>query len=94
MGVSAQGVSFTEELYEFTPLYYGGPCQVRYYNSEKKAWRGGIVYQDFIIDGETGERFLIEDVVADAVVASALLPDNVIVELAWIDLSDTILGNS
>ena len=77
--------------YEYTPLYYKTPCQVRFYDVYDGIWRGGLAYQDKILCGCCGGILNIQDIIDDAKKA-AIHFDNVIVELEWIDISDAILG--
>ena len=83
-----------EEKYEYTPLYYGTPCQVRFYdglNPAEVVWHGGIAYQDYIICGCCGMVLPIQEVIDDGV-ACGLHWDDVIVELEWLDVSEAIRG--
>ena len=83
-----------ESTYEYTPLYYGTPCQVRFYdgnNPDEVVWHGGIAYQDYIICGCCGLVLPIQEVIDDGV-ACGLHWDDVIVELEWLDVSEAIRG--
>lgn len=83
-----------ESTYEYTPLYYGTPCQVRFYdglNPAEVVWHGGIAYQDYIICGCCGMVLPIQEVIDDGV-ARGLHWDDVIVELEWLDISEAIQG--
>lgn len=83
-----------ESTYEYTPLYYGTPCQVRFYdglNPAEVVWHGGIAYQDYIICGCCGMVLPIQEVIDDGV-ACGLHWDDVIVELEWLDVSEAIRG--
>ena len=79
-----------EQEYEWTPLFYGTPCQVRFYNAIDGLYYGGIAFGDIIICGCCGGITCIEDVVSAAVEAGISCEDAVI-ELSWYDLSDAIL---
>jgi hypothetical protein len=79
-------------LYEYTPLYYGTPCQVRFYEAADGYYRGGIAYHDFIICGCCGAVLKTDDVVAEAEKAGIHWDHAVIEYGEWVDLSDTIRG--
>ena len=82
-----------EQKYEYTPLYYGTPCQVRFYdgnNPDDITWHGGIAYQDYIICGCCGLVLPIQEVIDDAVVCGVHW-DEAIVELEWVDISKDII---
>lgn len=76
---------------EYTPLYYKTPCQVRYYETEDGQYYGGIALQDFIICGHCGTVMPIDDIVKCAVRAGVDY-DDAIIELDWMDMSNTIIG--
>jgi hypothetical protein len=81
-------------LYEYTPLYYGTPCQVRFVDcgDPKNITKcGGIAYQDFIICGCCGAILKIDDIIKDAEKAGVHW-DDAIVELEWINISESITG--
>lgn len=80
-----------EEKYEYTPLYYGTPCQVRFYEAADALYRGGIAIHDHIICGCCGAVLLIEDIIKDAAKAG-IHWDDAVVELDWADISDIIKG--
>ena len=73
------------EIYEYTELYYGTPCQVRFYDISRDEMIGGIAYHDFIICGSTGNILPIEKVIA-AAVSTGMHWDDAVVELDWLDL--------
>jgi hypothetical protein len=77
--------------YEYTPLYYGTPCQVKFYDTFDGMWRGGIAYRDLIFCGCCGTTLIIQDIVDDATKAG-MHWDDAIIELEWLDISDVILG--
>ena len=78
-----------EKKYEYTPLYYGTPCQVRFYEAADGLYRGGIAYRDYIICGCCGAVLLIDDVVNDAACVGVHW-DDAVVELEWVDIEQTI----
>ena len=78
--------------YEYTPLYYGTPCQVRFYDAENGKYYGGIALHDFIICGLTG-NILITDKVVKKAVADGIHWDDAVVEMEWLDISDAIFNN-
>lgn len=73
---------------QYTPLYYSTPCQVRWYNPSTKKYYGGIAYLDKLIKGD-GSVFKTDEIVLNAV-KSGLNPDDAVIELDWIDISEAI----
>ena len=80
-----------QDKYEYTPLYYKTPCQVRFYDANDGLWRGGIALHDCIICGCCGAIMGIEDLIKDAEKFGVHF-DDAIIELEWIDVSDEIKG--
>ena len=95
MGVIVQGCDFFQkELYEYTPLYYGTPCQVRFIDCgdpDNITICGGIAYKDEIICGCCGAILSIDEIIKDAEEAGYHW-DNAIIELEWIDIDEAIRG--
>ena len=80
--------------YEYTPLYYGTPCQVKFVDCgdpDNITLCGGIAYHDFVICGCCGTILSIQEIIDDAV-ANGYHWDDAIIELEWLDISDEILG--
>ena len=80
--------------YEYTPLYYGTPCQVKFVDCgdpDNITLSGGIAYHDFVICGCCGAILSIQEIIDDAV-ANGYHWDDAIIELEWLDISDEILG--
>ena len=77
--------------YEYTPLYYGTPCQVRFYEGFEKQYRYGIAYHEEIFCGCCGLVYKIEDIIEDAK-KEGVHWDDAVVELEWADLMDIIKG--
>ena len=77
--------------YEYTPLYYGTPCQVRFWDIDNGEYCGGIAYHDFIICGRTGNILPIHRIVKLAA-DDGIHWDNAVIELEWLDIGDTILN--
>ena len=77
--------------YKYTSLYYGTPCQVRFYSPKTNAWTGGIAVYDYIICGHSGEIFFIEDVILNFEENKGHF-DDAIIEMEWIDISNEIIG--
>jgi hypothetical protein len=80
--------------YEYTPLYYGTPCQVRFVDCgdpNKIIACYGIAYKDEIICGCCGAILSIDGVIKDAEKAGVHW-DDAIIELEWIDISENIKG--
>lgn len=80
-----------EQEISYTPLYYATPCQVKFYDANACAYRGGIALYDYIICGCCGEMLLTDEVVKNAEMAD-IHWDDAVIELEWIDLSDIIKG--
>ena len=73
-------------------LYYAHPVQVRFWDTNQLKYVGGIAYHDYIICACCGEALRIDEILDLAMKMSKLDPDKAIVELAWIDISQEILG--
>lgn len=73
-------------------LYYAHPVQVRYWDYERHMFVGGIGYHGFVIDATTGECKSIVDIGSAAANDNKSL-DEAIIELDWLSLNRTILGN-
>lgn len=82
------GEDLLEVISEFTPLYYGTPCQVRWYNSVTKKWYGGIALYGSLIKGD-GSMVTLQSIIVAAIL-DHIDPDDAIVELEWVDLSKAI----
>ena len=81
-------------VYEYVPLYYGTPCQVRFVDCgdpNNITTSYGIAYKDEIICGCCGAVLSIVEIVKDAEKAG-IHWDDAIIELEWIDISESIRG--
>ena len=81
--------------YEYIPLYYGTPCQVKFVDCgdpDNITLCGGIAYHDFVICGCCGAILSIQEIIDDAV-ANGYHWDDAIIEMKWIDISQEIIGN-
>lgn len=78
--------------YAYTPLYYNGPTQVRFYDWRDNRYHGGIGYHDFIISG-TSEVLIIEKIIREAA-AVGMHWDDAIIELDWLNLDGYIWGTT
>lgn len=76
--------------YEYVPLFYGTPCQVRFWGNGE--YFGGIAYHDIIICGCCGDVLKIDDVVEKAK-QDGIHFDDAIIELEWLNISDKISWN-
>jgi hypothetical protein len=76
--------------YEYTPLYYGTPCQVKYWDIDEDKYVGGICLRDELICGCCGSICKIDEMIA-AGVAHGKHWDDVIIELEWKDINENIL---
>jgi hypothetical protein len=77
--------------YEYTPLYYATPCQVRFFHPSRHKFEGGIALHNMITSGVDGEIFIIDYVVFSAA-AYNVHWDDAVVELEWLDISPSILN--
>ena len=80
--------------YEYTPLYYGTPCQVRFVDCgdpNNITMCGGIAYHDFVICGCCGTILPIQEIIDNAA-EFGYHWDDAIVELAWINVEEAIRG--
>lgn len=77
--------------YEYTPLYYGTPCQVRFFHPRRLNFEGGIALHNMIIAGADGEIFITDYVVSSAA-AHNIHWDDAVVELDWLDINCEIKG--
>ena len=77
--------------YDYTPLYYSTPCQVRFYDAENGEFCGGIALHDFIICGMTGDMLKIDHIIKIAE-DNGIHWDDAVVELEWLDISENILN--
>ena len=74
-------------MYDYTPLFYSGPTQVRFYDGLD--FVGGIAYHDYIICGCCGGIFQVQDVI-DMAKANGIHFDDAIVELGWTNIEKEI----
>ena len=80
-----------EQKYEYTPLYYATPCQVRFFHPTHFCYEGGIALYNLIISGIDGEIFITDWIVTNAA-GHGVHWDDAVVELDWLDINKTILG--
>ena len=77
--------------YEYTPLYYATPCQVRFFHPRRLNFEGGIALHNIIIAGADGEIFITDWVVTNATNHN-IHWDDAVVELDWLDINCEIKG--
>jgi hypothetical protein len=77
--------------YEYTPLYYATPCQVRFFHPTYLDFKGGIALHNMIICGVDGEIFITDYIVSNAA-AHNIHWDDAVVELEWLDINYAIKG--
>lgn len=75
-------------VYEYVPLYYKTPCQVKWYDTITKQYLGGIGFEQYLIKGD-GTVALLDDIVHIAI-NHGIEFDEAVIELEWVDLSHTI----
>ena len=71
-------------------FYYLWPVQVRYIDPKKFEWRGGIVIEEKLFRGD-GAQCLNLNTYFNYMSSLGFAPDDVLVELDWIDLEQKIL---
>ena len=74
--------------YEYTPLYYDGAIQVRWYDWRDGKYHGGIGFHEFLITGR-GELFYLDDVVSYAI-SRGVYWDDAVIEMEWLNLDESI----
>ena len=82
-------------VYEYTPLYYGTPCQVRFVDCgdpNNITMCGGIAYHDEIICGCCGAVLSIQDIIDDAAEYGIHFDDAVVEYGDWVDIEEAIRG--
>ena len=71
-------------IYDYTPLYYATPCQVRWYNIQDHQWHAGIAYKDeLILDDGAVDKI---DAIVKAAQTCGIHWDDAVVELNWLPL--------
>lgn len=76
-----------------TELYYAHPVQVRYWDTGRQRYIGGIGYHDVIICGCCGKACSIDAIIDEAMKYSKIDADRAIIEMEWLALDREILGN-
>ena len=77
--------------YEYIPFYISTPCQVKYFDDKTATYKGGIAYKDELIMSDS----TVVNVDSYALSISKqfnIEPDDVIITLDWLDLSNAILN--
>lgn len=74
-----------------TELYYAHPVQVRYWDTGRQRYIGGIGYHDVIICGCCGKACSIDAIIDEAMKYSKIDADRAIIEMSWIDIHQSIL---
>ena len=75
----------------FYPPYYSGLQQIKYFDPFTKKYKGGFGYHNLLIDGETGEMRQIDGYLEEVCYLCNMNPDDIIIELSWINLNKIIL---
>ena len=78
-----------EQKYEYTPLYYATPCQVRFFNYKRQSIEGGIALYNLIIGCHSGDIFITDKVVEEAAKYD-IHWDDAVIELEWVDIERNI----
>ena len=79
--------------YVYTPLWYSGLVQVKYYCANERKYKAGIACNDRVIDAATGETYKIDNLIK-AAADDGVFWDDAIIELSWNDLSEAIMSRS
>lgn len=82
------GVDSFQVIEEYTPLYYGTPCQVRWYNRDTHQYEGGIALRDELIKGD-GTLLSLDSIVKNAIL-NGIDADDAVIELSWVDITKAI----
>jgi hypothetical protein len=72
--------------------YFEKPVQVKFYNPEDGRWLGGIAIRESVICCECGQELSIYDIFRKEK-PNEPDPEDRIIELKWISISDEILGD-
>lgn len=78
--------------YKDVPLFYGGPCQVKFFESVDQQMRYGIAFHDRIFCGCCGANLSINTIIEKAK-QCGLTADEAIVELSWNDIEQSIANS-
>lgn len=78
-----------EQEYEYTPLYYEHPVQVKYYDPQHLRHREGIAFHNYIVRALDGYAFKIDDIIESGQCEN-LYEDFCIVEQDWLNFEPAI----
>jgi hypothetical protein len=73
-------------------LYYAHPVQVRYWDTGRQKYIGGIGYHDVIICGCCGKACSIDAIIDEAAKYSKIDADRAIIEMEWLAIDQPIIG--
>ena len=73
-------------------LYYAHPVQVRYWDTGRQKYIGGIGYHDVIICGCCGKACSIDTIIDEAAKYSKIDADRAIIEMEWLAIDQPIIG--
>jgi hypothetical protein len=73
-------------------LYYAHPVQVRYWDTGRQRYIGGIGYHDVIICGCCGKACSIDAIIDEAAKYSKIDADRAIIEMEWLAIDQPIIG--
>lgn len=73
-------------------LYYAHPVQVRYWDTGRQKYVGGIGYHDVIICGCCGKACSIDAIIDEAAKYSKIDADRAIIEMEWLAIDQSIIG--
>jgi hypothetical protein len=73
-------------------LYYAHPVQVRYWDTGRQRYIGGIGYHDVIICGCCGKACSIDAIIDEAAKYSKIDADRAIIEMEWLTIDQPIIG--
>lgn len=71
-------------------LYYAHPIQVRYWDTGRQEYIGGIGYHDVIICGCCGKACSISAIIDEANRYNQMDADVAIIEMDWLDINQAI----
>ena len=73
-------------------LYYAHPVQVRYWDTGRQQYIGGIGYHDVIICGCCGKACSIDAIIDEAAKYNKIDADRAIIEMEWLAIDQPIIG--
>jgi len=76
--------------YEFMSPYYDEPTQVRYYDPGSQQYVGGIGFHNWLVGGNGLHVHIDKYIAGVCQIDPEMDPDDVLIELEWVDISTAI----